>query len=121
VIKLVVKTPNEGELETICTREYDEANFMMPEPKNVVSIPSEDGEEDTRYYVENVIHRLADDQPELQLVVRDEETVLRQVREQRQQQMRQMQQMQQAQGQGKQGGNPFSGGGNSGGDSPFSI
>jgi hypothetical protein len=123
VIKLVIKTPNDGELETIATREYDESKFMMPEPKNVVSIPSDDGEEDTRYYVENVIHRLADDQPELQLVVRDEETVLRQVREQRQQQMRQMQQMQQMkQGQGqKGGGNPFSGGGNGGNDSPFSL
>lgn len=120
MIKLVVKTPNEGELQTICTREYDEASFVMPEPRNVLSIPEADGEEDTRYYVENVIHRLTDEQPELQLIVRDEEEVLRQVRQQRQQQMRQMQQLQKQQGQG--GGNPFSGGGgNSGNNSPFSL
>jgi hypothetical protein len=92
----------------------------MPEPRNVLSIPNEEGEDETRYYVENVIHHLADDQPELQLVVRDEEEVLRQVRQQRQQQMRQMQQLQQSQG-GQGGGNPFSKGGNSGNNSPFSL
>lgn len=120
MIKLVVKTPNDGELETVCTREYDAENFITPEPRNVLAIPGADGEEDTRYYVENVIHRLGDEQPELQLVVRDEETVIQQVREQRAQKMRQMQQMQQAQ---QGGGNPFSGGnsGNSGNNSPFSI
>lgn len=117
MIKLVVKTPNDGELQTICTREYNEESFVMPEPRNVLSIPNEEDEENTRYYVENVIHHLGDDQPELQLVVRDEEDVLREVRQKRQAQMRQMQQLQQQQGQG--GGNPFSGKG--GNDSPFSI
>lgn len=119
MIKLVVKTPNDGELQTICTREYNEESFVMPEPRNVVSIPNDGDEDNTRYYVENVIHHLADEQPELQLVVRDEEDVLREMRQKRQAQIRQMQQLQQ-QSKGQGGGNPF-GGGNSGNNSPFSI
>ena len=121
MIKLVVKTPNDGELQTVCTREYDEKTFVVPEPRNVLSIPDEEGDDESRYYVENVIHRLGEDDVELQLVVRDEEDVLRDVRAKRAQQMRQMQQMQGQQG----GGNPFGGGGGGGGkggnNSPFSL
>jgi hypothetical protein len=120
VIKLVVKTPADGQLETICTREYDPEGFVVPEPRNVVAIPGDDGEEATRYYVENVIHLLEDDQPQLELVVQDEEAVLEQMRQQRAQKMRQMQQMQQA-ARGQGGKNPFGGGGDGGNNSPFSI
>lgn len=120
--KLVIKEPNDGELETICTREYDADSFQVPERSAVVAIP--DGDDEERYYVENVVHRLEEDGVELHLIVRDEEEVLRQVREQRAQKRRQMQQLQQAQGGG--GGNPFGGGGgggggNGGGGSPFSL
>lgn len=123
MIKLVVQEVNDGDFETIASREYDEANFVMPEAKQLVTLPADGEEEETRYYVQNVIHALGEEQPELRLIVQDEEEVIKQVRAQRAQ-MRQMQQLQQAAQGG--GGNPFGGGGNKGGNqggggSPFSL
>jgi hypothetical protein len=126
VIKLVVKTPNDDdEFDTIATREYEAESFAIPEPKQLVSIPGEDN--DDRYFVENIVHSLGEDTPELTLIVRDEEEVIREVRQQRAQ-MRKMKQMQQQAQQGG-GGNPFSGGGGGGGNqggqggggNPFSL
>ena len=111
MIKLVVKTPNDDdEFDTIATREYESDSFAIPEPKQLVNIPGDDS--DQRYFVENIVHTLNEDAPELTLIVRDEEEVIREVRQQRAQ-MRKMKQMQQQAQQG--GGNPFSGGGGGGG------
>ena len=122
MIKLVVQIANDGEFQTLCTREYDEASFVVPEPRHVLTIPDDGEDEEQRYYVENVIHDLAEEQPELRLIVKDEEEVIRQVRQQRAQ-MQQMKKLQQAAQQGGQGGNPFGGGGGNGGgnNSPFSL
>lgn len=125
MINLVVKTPAEdGEsFETVCERSYDESSFVVPEPKQLLSIPGDDGE-DARYFVENIIHDFQEDQPSLQLIVRTEEEVINEIRQQRAQR-RKMQQIQQQAGQG--GGNPFGGGGNKGGGnkggggSPFTL
>ena len=122
MIKLVVKEANEGEFETLCTREYEPDSFTIPEPRNVVTIPDDDADEAERYYVQNIIHQLDEDQPEIQLIVESEEEVMRQMRQQRAQRMKQMQQMQGGGGGG--GGNPFGGGdggGGEGGGSPFSL
>lgn len=114
-MKLLIKAANEGELETVATREYETGDFVVPEPRNVITLgAAEDEEEEERYYVQNVVHQLGEDEAELHLVVQTEEEVMAQVRKQRAQQ-RQMQQMQKmAQQQAK-------GGGQGGNDSPFSL
>jgi hypothetical protein len=114
-MKLVIKAANEGELETVATREYGTDDFVVPEPRNVVTLgATEEDEEETRYYVQNVVHQLGEDEAELHLVVQTEEEVMAQVRKQRAQQ-RQMQQMQKMAQQQAQGG------GQGGNDSPFSL
>lgn len=120
MIKLTVKTMQDDQFETICTREYDAESFVMPASRQVLTFPEEG--EDSRYYVENVIHHLGEEQPEIQLIVRDEEELIADVRRKRQQKMRQFQQqMAASQGQQGGGGNPFGGGGGQGGGSPFSL
>jgi hypothetical protein len=109
VIKLVVKTQGEGQFDTIATREYDEAQFTVPEPRNVLTIPDVDGEEDTFWIVQNVIHHLGPDQPEVHLVVQDQEAMIREMREQRAR-MAQLQQLAGAAGGG--GANGSAAGGN---------
>lgn len=119
-MKFVIKAAQEGELATIATREYEAGSFVVPEPRNVVTVNEEDEDEETRYYVQNVVHQFDEDAPEIHLVVQTEDEVMKQVRQQRAQQ-RKMQQMQKmAQQGGGDGNNPFSGGGNDGG-SPFSL
>lgn len=83
MIKLVVKTQGEGQFETIATREYDESQFTVPEPRNVLTFPETDDGEQTFWIVQNVIHHLDPEQPELHLVVQDQETMIREMREQR--------------------------------------
>ncbi len=122
----VLEASEDGDFESLGEFEYDSDNFVIPEPKQLLILPDDDGEE-TRYFVENVAQRLEDDNAQLEIYVRNEEEVLREARQRQRQQMRQMQQLQQSNqgGGGGGGGNPFGGGGGGqggGGDnSPFSL
>lgn len=120
MVTLVIKQLDDEEYETIETYEYERDDFVAPEVKQLVIFEDDEGE-DQRYFIENVAHRFDDDGAKLELFVRDEEEVIREMRERQ----RQMQRMQQAQQGG--GGNPFGGGGGGGGNqgggdsSPFTL
>lgn len=83
-MKLLVKTQSEGELKTIAERDYESTDFQMPEPRSVLTIPELDDDEGAVFWiVQNVIHHLGADQPEVHLVVQDQEEMIRDMREQR--------------------------------------
>lgn len=119
---IVQHETEEGEFDTLCEREYGDA-VPVPEKGDILEIPdrtNDEGEMIT-YFVENLGHRLEDDDPTHILYVRDEEQVRQQIRERRKQEMRRMQKMQQQQQMGGGGGQGGGGGGGQGGGSPFTL
>jgi uncharacterized membrane protein YgcG len=124
----VLEASEDGEFESLGEFEYENDEFVVPEPKQLLILSDDDGD-DTRYFVENVAQRLQEDGAQLEIYVRNEEEVIREARQRQRKQMKQMQQLQQAQQGGGGGGNPFGGGGGGGqggggqggGGNPFSL